>query len=217
MKFKHITLGCVVVAASAVMTTPAHAAILTGSTLELANNNGSGLIKTDPFNSTGIKFDFFGARTPGTTPALGNQGLRTTAASGSFLGTNAGPITRIADLVLAGSFNPNKFTAGPVTDFLRGIDATGTSNLRFDLANFRYDKGTGIGKFSGTFSDGVKGLGTFTLGSAITSPETGPDDFEYSLNVTAVPTPALLPGLLGLGMAALRKRKGQGAEETVKA
>ncbi|MFH7241592.1 MAG: PTPA-CTERM sorting domain-containing protein [Spirulina sp.] len=33
------------------------------------------------------------------------------------------------------------------------------------------------------------------------------------VSVSEVPTPALLPGLVGLGVAALRKRKGEGSEE----
>jgi hypothetical protein len=41
---------------------------------------------------------------------------------------------------------------------------------------------------------------------------------SFSSAATPVPTPALLPGIVGLGMAALRKRKenqGQEATETV--
>ncbi|QZZ22774.1 PTPA-CTERM sorting domain-containing protein [Leptothermofonsia sichuanensis E412] len=36
-----------------------------------------------------------------------------------------------------------------------------------------------------------------------------------NFNVQAIPTPALLPGLIGLGLGALRKRKGQATEEPV--
>jgi hypothetical protein len=64
-----------------------------------------------------------------------------------------------------------------------------------------------------------------TLGGTLLATATGSlsgsqtsrsSDFSLSLNATAVPTPALLPGLVGLGVAALRKRKGEGAEkETV--
>jgi hypothetical protein len=218
MNLKHMTIGCVVLAASAAMSLPAHAAKLTnGSTLNLANNINGGAIKIDPFNGTDLKFDFFGARTPGITPALNNQGIRTVSATGSFPGTNNNPITQIKDLVLTGLINPDKFVGSPVTNFLAGIDVAGNSNLTFDLSSFRYNKSTGIGKFAGVFSDGVKGLGVFTLGAPIVTPNTGTDDFRYTLSVTAVPTPALLPGLLGLGVAALRKRKGEGSEveETV--
>jgi hypothetical protein len=36
-------------------------------------------------------------------------------------------------------------------------------------------------------------------------------------NTTAVPTPALLPGLIGLGMGVLRKRKREAAEQATEA
>jgi hypothetical protein len=41
------------------------------------------------------------------------------------------------------------------------------------------------------------------------------DNVELKGSVAAVPTPALLPGLVGLGVAALRKRKGEAAEKEV--
>jgi hypothetical protein len=46
----------------------------------------------------------------------------------------------------------------------------------------------------------AQGLGSFGLVGAPGGPTTSP---------TAVPTPALLPGLMGIGMAMWRKRKGE--------
>jgi hypothetical protein len=43
--------------------------------------------------------------------------------------------------------------------------------------------------------------------------EIGRVEMEY----TAIPTPALLPGLLGLSMSVLRKRKGEAVEAEAKA
>jgi hypothetical protein len=60
-----------------------------------------------------------------------------------------------------------------------------------------------------------------TLGGTLLATATGSlsgsqtsrsSDFSLSLKATAVPTPALLPGLVGMGVAALRKRKGEGTE-----
>jgi hypothetical protein len=42
----------------------------------------------------------------------------------------------------------------------------------------------------------------------------GSDDYFLSgVTVETIPTPALLPGLIGMGLAALRKRKGEQAEQ----
>lgn len=41
------------------------------------------------------------------------------------------------------------------------------------------------------------------------------EDLTFTTPATAVPTPALLPGLIGLGVAALRKRKSQKVEAKV--
>lgn len=38
-------------------------------------------------------------------------------------------------------------------------------------------------------------------------------DYTYDIEANPVPTPALLPGLIGMGVAAWRKRKGEMAEE----
>jgi hypothetical protein len=63
----------------------------------------------------------------------------------------------------------------------------------------------------------IRTLGGTLLATAkgsVSSVQTGnSSDFSLSLNATAVPTPALLPGLVGMGVAALRKRKGEGAEQ----
>ena len=39
------------------------------------------------------------------------------------------------------------------------------------------------------------------------------DNLQFNSSATAVPTPALLPGLIGMGIAAYRKRKGEGVEQ----
>ena len=49
-------------------------------------------------------------------------------------------------------------------------------------------------------SDFSDAIGQFTTQELIGST-------SYSMTITAVPTPALLPGLIGLGMGMLRKRK----------
>jgi hypothetical protein len=219
MNLKHIGMGLAVIAASAAIAVPAQAAkITTGSTLTLVpNGTNAGALLINPLANGNLKLDFFGARGSGANvgnPIVGNQGVTPTSGTGSFTGSNTTPITRIADLELNKTFNPNKFVLGSLPDFLTGIDVTDpASNRKFSLTSFRYDAATGIGKFAGTFDDGFStlGLGTFTLDLAgIPNGQfTGniPNDFRYSLSVTAVPTPALLPGLVAMGAAAFRRRK----------
>jgi hypothetical protein len=54
---------------------------------------------------------------------------------------------------------------------------------------------------------------TATIG-ALTSVSSGfnVDNLTYATAPTAVPTPAILPGLIGLGLGMLRKRKAGGLE-----
>lgn len=214
MKLKYIGSLTAMAIALTGATLPAEAASLTkGSTVNLKNNNQGGALKIDPTGSGGIAFDFFGARNGSQQPITANQGVTVASATGDFASTNNTPIARIRDLNLNPTLNPNQFKLGTLTNFLTGLDLLGgTNNFSFSLLSFVYDKTTGIGRFQGTFADGTVGLGTFVLGSAITSPAGNPvvtNDFNYTLSVTAVPTPALLPGLIGMGLAALRKRKAE--------
>jgi hypothetical protein len=69
-----------------------------------------------------------------------------------------------------------------------------------------------LGRFQGfyNFSDGRSYNGFGTLD--ITKAAQGNVSFEMSQDVEAIPTPALLPGLIGMGVAALRRRKGDDSE-----
>jgi hypothetical protein len=49
---------------------------------------------------------------------------------------------------------------------------------------------------------------TFETGNSFTV-----DDFTFDTDTTAIPTPALLPGLIGMGVAALRKKQGDNVAE----
>ncbi len=105
----------------------------------------------------------------------------------------------------------------------------GTYNLSFVLggnargaASDNVTVSLGLGNFSEVFTLASNAplatvLRTITLTSAskLSFSNAGGDNIGAILdnvNVTAVPTPALLPGLIGMGVAALRKRKGEGAE-----
>lgn len=88
--------------------------------------------------------------------------------------------------------------------------------ITFQLLSFtltRLNSGNFEAAFSGNFFDPrdgetVLGFGDFTSQRRFATTGT-----SLSLDVQAIPTPALLPGMIGMGLAALRKRKSQAAEK----
>lgn len=119
-------------------------------------------------------------------------------------------------------------TAGTLTT--KDEFAAGTYNLSFKLGGnargFADDQVTvnfGLGDFSEVFTlksgDPLTEIvRTITLTSAgkLSFSNSGGDFVGAILddvNITAIPTPALLPGLIGMGLAAMRKRKSEQAEQ----
>lgn len=77
-------------------------------------------------------------------------------------------------------------------------------SLGFSLTSWDFSPVTHTAAFTGNFNFN----GTLTPGVGLfTAQQFNPT--SYSLSITAVPTPALLPGLLALGAGALRKRKAE--------
>jgi hypothetical protein len=68
----------------------------------------------------------------------------------------------------------------------------------------------------GTFTSAPTGLDWNTLGlqTGGNNPKPGPGLSHASVYYNTVPTPALLPGLIGMGVAALRKRKAEAEDNT---
>lgn len=101
--------------------------------------------------------------------------------------------------------------SGPVTDWLTELD----NGVEFTLSSFNLEKDTDDSfdaTIEGLFTPAnLDGTGAFSAQGGLSfSPGT-----SFSANITAgqeVPTPALLPGLLGVGIAALRKRKSEELE-----
>jgi hypothetical protein len=198
MNLKSIMTGAAiaatVVTASVVASAPAQAMSIdySSSTLAKLTNLGSGNFLLDFAPSPNVTL------VSSPSPAFGTNGGSLSFADLSLTGTSGGP-----------------WIGGPLNDFITGFGAAGN----FDLTSFTLTQtifnGTPffLGNFAGIF-DGtnVAATGTFdTSGLAfLTTGKT------FSGEIIPVPTPALLPGLVGLGVAALRKRKGEGAEkETV--
>lgn len=122
---------------------------------------------------------------------------------------------------------------GPIANFLSGLtirNAADTANipLRFDLAEFKLEllnktvfgpatNYSYISSITGRFFAGSEfaGFGSFTSQfTVIGNGSTRNVKTTYSGNIAAlpIPTPALLPGLIALGVGALRKRNSEALE-----
>jgi hypothetical protein len=134
--------------------------------------------------------------------------------TGSFIGLSGTPV--IADLVLTDPNPINTVFAGTfanlsVTDFISGLILGG--GLTFDLdASTLSLFGTIAnandffiaGPVTGVFKQGGSLVGKGFLGI---NNNDGISSISLRAESTPIPTPALLPGLLGIGIAAVRKRK----------
>jgi hypothetical protein len=186
MKLKSLTFGTLaastVIFASTVVA-PAQAATVTG-TLNFTKTGGVNSI-------TASKVDFVNT----------NDFFKVDQTSGSFV-ENQG-VTILRDL------NLSSFSAGDFLKVENGVD-----DIFFNITGFAPISPTVPGFFHANV------FGNFRLGSTNTA--TKPSSFVLGLtangskfttvSIAAVPTPALLPGLVGMGIAALRKRKSDGLE-----
>jgi hypothetical protein len=103
--------------------------------------------------------------------------------------------------------------SGLLVDFINSVNVLGVQT--FDTFDFTATTATFLTgleryKFTGFFGDGTKAVGELAQLVEISG---SPGVFGYSATFTAVPTPALLPGLIGLGVAALRRKNEESAEE----
>lgn len=199
MKMKNMGLGLATAAAvtSGIVLSgsPAHAFGLTDNPL-------TGVLAIDLkglVQSTDSQFIDFGADNgDGDTATIGTTSLNTAAfalSDGSFGGITGGSIK---DLKIGTSF-----PAGGITEFLTLIDANGI--VTFDLFELIAQDFN-----NGTFEANVRGIFNPTgQGNAFR------DTFQFRLTskfntatieLTPIPTPAVLPGLIGMGIAALRKK-----------
>ncbi|MBD2109826.1 PTPA-CTERM sorting domain-containing protein [Nodosilinea sp. FACHB-13] len=200
-----------VITGTMVVSAPAEAAtIVGGSTLNLSNTDiiGGGVKRV------GNNLDFFSFTNPFTGNTSG-QFTGVSASTGSFTNSNITslipPLPRIQDLVLVAS-GPNLFTiSGPIANFITGVNLGSApfSNVNFNLTSFVWNSSTGSADLAGIFvsgSDSIAARGLFTSQLNSVNPS------SYSLSITAVPTPALLPGIIGMGVAALRRRREEAEE-----
>ena len=100
---------------------------------------------------------------------------------------------------------------GPFTAVIEAFNSGGTSLGSVTRAGDSTGAGDGSAIFIGLLSDqadiaritfNVNGSNSFAI-----------NNLSLNTTATAIPTPALLPGLIGLGVAALRKRKAEAVEQ----
>jgi len=177
------------VATTALTAMPAQALSLSGTL------NFTGEVVIDG-TSDDFSADFINAVVSGVT------------SSGDFAGASGAGISDFS--IFGGELSPD-----PVDPFLSGIVLASGDIVDFVLTGFEGDTGFFVGAPGGAGDIAVlegffvNGDTTVAAGSLTTQLASSPTGTTYSSSLTAVeiPTPALLPGLVGMGVAALRKRK----------
>ena len=150
-------------------------------------------------------FNFFELANPtigyGSSIGQGRIGIATTPVFGAY-----DSILNLKDLNLTQtSASTWKLDSSPLDGFITNL----SDSRKFNLENFDLTKdgsGNFTAKILGHFDPpGIEGFGNgnFTTQAATLNF----NGTTYSLDITAVPTPALLPGLIGMGVAAVRKKK----------
>ncbi len=232
MNLKSISFGAAVaiavVSSATLASAPAQAFDLYSKTLSFGGK--AALYKTtaaaDPSNY--FTLDFF-AQPGGTGTPLVSQtptGVATLQGSDHIFGSEDQKIN-LLDLTLSKSGSVYSLVGGTVVDFITGLN----NNIKFTLTGFNLAKNT----MNGGFAAGIEGFFTappkfanvpiypsnnFTSQTSLTHVtfksgilDTTKNGSTYSADLTSIPTPALLPGLIGMGVAAWRKRKGESVEQ----
>lgn len=197
------------IAGVAAFSSPAYAFTLSGdNTLALSGssrfNIGTGVLDFQDSRRKGTKGY-------GTTTGIANV---TTSSSDRFeplFGPLFGQLATLKDVTLTNKGANIWEFVGLKVDFIT------VGGIKFDLSVFKLVKTTGddwFATFEGQFQDtGLTAFGAFApLKDSLFAMTTG-NGSSYSLNIEEVPTPALLPGLIGLGVAALRRKNEESAEE----
>lgn len=208
MNFKRLGLG---LAATAAMTTgialteaPAQA-LSFGDALDFSSKSGS----LASFNETTGFLDF---------GLVENDFASPFGSLNEEIFFNDITLTSIAP-VAPGAIASWQYTGATPFTLITGLDdGLGGETRVYDVVSFvlnQYGPNAFIANVNGFFNPpgvqgvgGISSFGSFTLSGSTISGQ-----------ITVVPTPALLPGLIGMGLAAMRKRKNEQVEhsETVKA
>jgi hypothetical protein len=195
MNLRKLAMGAAIAASvvggSVAATAPVQAATLTPP----GDFVISGKTKATSLSATQFKLDF--------------TGLSIISSSGGLTGLTGTAISSLTLNKLGGT------TIGPIAGFISGLSLGGDA-VSFDLTG---------GNFTSTFNSATKyTVGSSFFGNLVSSNSiaavgsiavTRLNDSNFAfvpVSAEAVPTPALLPALLGMGAAALRKRKDEEAK-----
>jgi hypothetical protein len=169
-----------------------------------------------PAGAAAIDFTTWSA-TGNTTAGIGTASLATNPNSTDaiiptlqdFLGLNPTDLDNGLDQAFQGSGLETSFNAGDTISFSYDFSLF-TSNLGSDL-DYAFVVNNGVVEqllgVSGTYSKTFTAAGLFGIGVVDVNDTVGASTLSISnANFTPVPTPALLPGIIGLGVSVLRKR-----------
>ncbi len=213
MNLKSIGLSAMLAGTATAMAVvaPAQAATISGETLGLGGKVRLETPGVAVGGTSRLNFSDFSDATLGT--------IGIPFGAGNVFGGVGTPIT-VKDFDLEKtSATTWALTSGSVTNWLTGMD----NSVKFTLDTFDLGEVTAPGggtdfvaDITGVFRpSNLDGTGGFSAQGNFEFT----DGSTFSADITAgeeIPTPALLPGLIGMGVAALRKR-GSAEEETVEA
>jgi hypothetical protein len=221
MNFNNFGIKVTVTAAlvagmTAIASMPAQAAIVGGSTLSVTGN--AKLVDANVAIGGNSTLDFLQGG-PTLTSLLFQENTSTDSfgvAGLSGIGSGSvGSYVDTKDLVLKKTAADHWELQGPVADFIRR--GTGANGYAYNLDSFILEKVTLLNNVfylassTGSFFDYTDGT-SINAGGPFSS-QTNKfvlSGTSISGDITAdnaVPTPALLPGLIGLGMTAMRKKR----------
>lgn len=204
MNFKSLSLSAMLAgtATAIVVVAPAQAASISGETLGFVGD--AELVDSDVAigGLSQLNFFEFGSSGSGIEAIIGRTSSGVFGAAGSGFS--------VGDLALKKTGTDTwELSGGAVGNWLSGLD----NGLNFELNTFNLKK---INSFFAADIEGIfrpanlDGTGGFTSQGELEF-----DGTTFSANITAgeeIPTPALLPGLVGMGVAALRRRKSEEGE-----
>ena len=210
MSFKSVTIGAL-----------ASAAIVSGATLSATPASAISLAPGDfTLEGTSSVSEFSGAGD--TEFDLNFLDMGIVSSNGAFTGLTGSPLVQSLSISQTGA---TTFTGGGETNFITGLALSSGESVVVDLNPFSLSGSISSPQLY-SFAGALNGVVRASSSSAQANVILGAFNIDFgsirnnntqiAVETREVPTPALLPGLLGLGVAASRKRR-SGDEDGVSA
>lgn len=201
-------IAAAILAGSALITLPAQAFTIKAG--DLIINAGRARFNAPADGVGSFKLNFRDGNTNLYATSTGRASVAD-ADDEDLIGTNN---VVLQDLTFV-SVGVNKWLSGPKASFF----SINSGAVKFDLTEFilTFDPNSAedgwLGQLTGnlTSENSLPAIGEFDPVNDIAF--TRNEGSAYAYTTTAIPTPALIPGLVGLGVAALRKRKYEASEQ----